>query len=195
MIFIPLNFTTSFFGMNMKQLGSGDINIGYFFLTACLSGLVAFLLAYSIQPSERFWARAREIMKRNTILLNGEAIYPSTTERFLAVLRAEVDFHRKNRRDRAISKQIHRSMRQSARKRKMKSEKPSKRSWAACTSLWIFHGFTSHFTPKLNFFIAMFKSNSKPESTEAISQNDYNKSQTASISGAEMQLQGVQSSV
>ena len=54
-----MNFATSFFGMNFKQLGNGTLNIGYFFLTAITTGLTAFLLAASIKPVERFWKRAR----------------------------------------------------------------------------------------------------------------------------------------
>jgi len=33
-IFIPLNFVTSFYGMNMKQFGSGNLSLWIFFATA-----------------------------------------------------------------------------------------------------------------------------------------------------------------
>lgn len=59
MVFIPLSFATSFFGMNLEQLNSGTINVGYFILVAFISGLVAWALAASIGPSERLWDRAR----------------------------------------------------------------------------------------------------------------------------------------
>ena len=58
-VFIPLSFATSFFGMNFAQFGAGVLHIGYFFPVAGLSGLVAFLLAASIKTSQRFWLRAR----------------------------------------------------------------------------------------------------------------------------------------
>ncbi len=45
--------------MNFEQFGTGSLHIGYFFLVAVFSGVVAFLLAASIKPSERFWSRAR----------------------------------------------------------------------------------------------------------------------------------------
>ena len=45
--------------MNFEQFGTGSLHIGYFFLVAVLSGIIAFLLAASIKPSERFWIRAR----------------------------------------------------------------------------------------------------------------------------------------
>lgn len=52
-VFIPLNFATSFFGMNVQQLGSGSINIGYFFLAAALISGFATLLSSIVKPLER----------------------------------------------------------------------------------------------------------------------------------------------
>jgi CorA-like Mg2+ transporter protein len=59
-IFIPLNFATSFFGMNVQQLGTGSINIGYFFLAAALVGGFAALLSSMVKPLERQLQRRRE---------------------------------------------------------------------------------------------------------------------------------------
>lgn len=42
-IFIPLNFTTSFFGMNVSLFGSGDLKIWIFFATAGVIGFLASL--------------------------------------------------------------------------------------------------------------------------------------------------------
>jgi hypothetical protein len=58
-VFIPLSFATSFFGMNLEQLGTGTLHIGYFVLLAVLSGLVAWLLAASIGTAERMWGGPR----------------------------------------------------------------------------------------------------------------------------------------
>ena len=44
-MFIPLNFATSFFGMNIRQLHSGATGIEYFILTALLASLVSFALS------------------------------------------------------------------------------------------------------------------------------------------------------
>lgn len=43
-VFIPFNFSCSFFGMNFKQLGTGTLDIGYFFLGAFLAGVFVFIL-------------------------------------------------------------------------------------------------------------------------------------------------------
>jgi hypothetical protein len=58
-VFIPLSFATSFFGMNFEQLGAGTLHIGYFFLVAAISALIAWALSASIGPAERLWNRAR----------------------------------------------------------------------------------------------------------------------------------------
>ncbi|KFA54667.1 hypothetical protein S40293_10598 [Stachybotrys chartarum IBT 40293] len=58
-VFIPLSFATSFFGMNFEQLGTGTLHIAFFVLLAAISGLVAWVLAASIQPAERMWRRAQ----------------------------------------------------------------------------------------------------------------------------------------
>ena len=44
----------------MEQLGTGTLHIGYFFLLASLSGILAWLLAASIGNMERFIDKARE---------------------------------------------------------------------------------------------------------------------------------------
>ncbi|KAH9208976.1 hypothetical protein DL95DRAFT_478667 [Leptodontidium sp. 2 PMI_412] len=59
-VFIPLSFATSFFGMNLEQLGTGTIHLGYFFLLAALCGALAFVLAACITPIEQAWMRARK---------------------------------------------------------------------------------------------------------------------------------------
>ncbi|KAB8346206.1 hypothetical protein FH972_023251 [Carpinus fangiana] len=55
-LFLPLNFATSFFGMNIKQLDTGTVNIGYFFLLAILLGLLSYVLTVSVKPMEASWA-------------------------------------------------------------------------------------------------------------------------------------------
>ena len=59
-IFIPLNFATSFFGMNVKQLGTGGTHVGFFILTAALAGGLSVLLSISVKPVERSLLQARE---------------------------------------------------------------------------------------------------------------------------------------
>lgn len=46
--------------MNIKQLGTGSLNIAYFFLLAVLAGGLAFILSGAIKPTEAAWKRARE---------------------------------------------------------------------------------------------------------------------------------------
>lgn len=45
--------------MNLNQLGTGSVHLGYFFLLAALSGSLAFVLAACITPTEEAWMRAR----------------------------------------------------------------------------------------------------------------------------------------
>jgi hypothetical protein len=52
-VFIPMNFATSFFGMNMKQL-KNDIELGYFFLLAGISCLVAWIIAATVKRCQEF---------------------------------------------------------------------------------------------------------------------------------------------
>jgi hypothetical protein len=48
-IFIPLNFVTSFYGMNMKQFGSGNVSLWIFFATA-LAPIIGTLLPFVSEP-------------------------------------------------------------------------------------------------------------------------------------------------
>ena len=63
MVFIPLGFSCSFFGMNVNALGTGNLSIGCFFLLAFLSGVLAWLLSIVIAPTETFMTNAREAYK------------------------------------------------------------------------------------------------------------------------------------
>ena len=45
-VFIPLNFATSFFGMNVQQLGTGSVHIGFSFLAAALAGFLSWVTQY-----------------------------------------------------------------------------------------------------------------------------------------------------
>src|SRR4051812_28979993 len=45
--------------MNFTQLGTGKLNIGYFFLLAALAGALAFVLSMTVKPLEATWLRAR----------------------------------------------------------------------------------------------------------------------------------------
>jgi hypothetical protein len=58
-VFILLSFVTSFFGMNLEQLGTGTLHVGYFVLLAVLSGFVVWVLAASIETAERTWGQAQ----------------------------------------------------------------------------------------------------------------------------------------
>ncbi|KAL9065682.1 MAG: hypothetical protein Q9161_008068 [Pseudevernia consocians] len=51
--------------MNVQQLGTGHIHIGFFFLTAILAGGLGVLLATSVKPVERALLRARERLAHN----------------------------------------------------------------------------------------------------------------------------------
>lgn len=59
-VFIPLSFSSSFFGMNIQQLGTGSIHLGYFFLLAVLAGGLAYILTAAVKPVEAAWLRARQ---------------------------------------------------------------------------------------------------------------------------------------
>ena len=52
--------------MNLQQLGTGSIHIGFFFLVAALAGGLAILLSTSIKPLERLILRARERVARKS---------------------------------------------------------------------------------------------------------------------------------
>lgn len=54
-----LNFATSFFGMNVKQLGTGTIHLGYFFLLAALAGCLVYILSAAVMSIETAWLEAR----------------------------------------------------------------------------------------------------------------------------------------
>jgi hypothetical protein len=45
--------------MNLEQLGTGKLNVGYFFLLASLAGVLSFGLTRTVQPLEAAWLRAR----------------------------------------------------------------------------------------------------------------------------------------
>jgi hypothetical protein len=45
--------------MNIEQLGSGGVHIGYFLLLAALAGGLSFALSTTIKPLEAAWNRAR----------------------------------------------------------------------------------------------------------------------------------------
>ncbi|KAG4436668.1 hypothetical protein IFR05_007847 [Cadophora sp. M221] len=62
-VFIPLSYATSFFGMNLEKLGTGTIHLGFFFLLAVLCSALAFVLAALITPIEEAWMRARKRYK------------------------------------------------------------------------------------------------------------------------------------
>lgn len=59
-VFIPLNFATSFFGMNLKQLDTGTLNIGWFILFALLSSTICYSMTRMIKPLESFVTRYRD---------------------------------------------------------------------------------------------------------------------------------------
>lgn len=71
-VFIPLSFATSFFGMNFEQFGTGTMHVGYFVLAATLSGLVAWGLAASIKPAERFWDDRRRAYRQRKFPFSGD---------------------------------------------------------------------------------------------------------------------------
>jgi hypothetical protein len=45
--------------MNLPQLRTGELNIGYFFLLAALAGGLCFVLSRALTPLEEEWSRAR----------------------------------------------------------------------------------------------------------------------------------------
>ena len=58
--------------MNVAQLGTGTINLGYFFLVAILSSLLAIILAVNVEPVEVFWAEARDRYGRREFQVVGD---------------------------------------------------------------------------------------------------------------------------
>ena len=67
-VFIPLNFATSFFGMNVQQLGTGRIHIGFSFLTAVLAGGLGVVLSTAVKPVDRALLSARERIARDNCM-------------------------------------------------------------------------------------------------------------------------------
>ena len=59
MFFIPLSFATSFLGMNVEQLGTGKIDIGFFFLAAALAGAIVIALTLAVKPLDRAMNESR----------------------------------------------------------------------------------------------------------------------------------------
>ena len=59
-VFIPLTFATSFFGMNVRQLGTGGTDMGYFVLTAVAAGCLSLCLAFGLRPWEQVVAQRKE---------------------------------------------------------------------------------------------------------------------------------------
>lgn len=45
--------------MNLEQLHTGTVHIGYFFLLAIVSGILGYILMAIVQPLERFWITER----------------------------------------------------------------------------------------------------------------------------------------
>ncbi|KAI9722405.1 MAG: hypothetical protein M1828_004772 [Chrysothrix sp. TS-e1954] len=54
-IFIPLSFVTSFFGMNVDILGTGDVPIRYFFIVAIVTTIFAYVLTLMVPRAELLW--------------------------------------------------------------------------------------------------------------------------------------------
>lgn len=63
-VFIPLTFATSFFGMNVQQLGTGSTDIGFFVLTAVAAECLSMCLAYGLRPWDRAVTRRKERIAR-----------------------------------------------------------------------------------------------------------------------------------
>ncbi|KAL4935383.1 hypothetical protein BDV06DRAFT_207141 [Aspergillus oleicola] len=64
-LFIPLSFTTSFFGMNLRELGTGSLSIGYFFLLAVLSGGLCIVLGTCLISIEKYLSLVkRRVVRR-----------------------------------------------------------------------------------------------------------------------------------
>jgi hypothetical protein len=58
--FLPLCFATSFFGMNIKEMNTGTVHVGYFVLVAILSACFAILLSLSLGPVDSFWNATKD---------------------------------------------------------------------------------------------------------------------------------------
>ncbi|KAL9086136.1 MAG: hypothetical protein Q9159_004316 [Coniocarpon cinnabarinum] len=58
-IFLPLNFATSFLGMNLKQFNGGSIGLGWFFTLALVAGMLCALIIYVNPSVETAWQQAR----------------------------------------------------------------------------------------------------------------------------------------
>ena len=46
--------------MNIQQLGTGGVHLGYFFLLAVLAGGLAYILTAAVKPFEAAWLRSRQ---------------------------------------------------------------------------------------------------------------------------------------
>lgn len=46
--------------MNVRQLHTGIVDLGYFFLLAFISGLLGYILMRTVEPVETFWKEWRD---------------------------------------------------------------------------------------------------------------------------------------
>jgi hypothetical protein len=67
--------------MNFRQLGTGKLNIGYFFLLAALAGGVCFVLSATLAPLEAAWGRARKRYARREYAMDERSVIEEVTKR------------------------------------------------------------------------------------------------------------------
>ncbi|KAI9713379.1 MAG: hypothetical protein M1828_001413 [Chrysothrix sp. TS-e1954] len=81
-IFLPLNFSTSFFGMNLKELNTGSTSIGWFVFLAILIGALSFALSVSIASLDSLWLEARRQYRHR--------YYPSCVRQLDSISKREI---------------------------------------------------------------------------------------------------------
>jgi hypothetical protein len=67
--------------MNIEQLGSGSVHIGYFLLLAALAGGLSFALSTTLKPLEAAWNRARRRHALEEHQYDDEDLIASITKR------------------------------------------------------------------------------------------------------------------
>lgn len=59
-IFLPLNFATSFLGMNLRQLNGGSVGIGYFIWVSVIAGVLSGIILITESSLGSQWSRVRQ---------------------------------------------------------------------------------------------------------------------------------------
>jgi hypothetical protein len=75
-VFVPLNFVTSFFGMNTKEFGTGKVKLWICFTVASVVTLTVLVTAGVLRGLEQWWKWPR-LLERSTLIIRLALLSPS----------------------------------------------------------------------------------------------------------------------